>query len=275
MNDRASDGKLCLREFPKSLIGTTFTWYDNLKAECVDSWPTMSTLFLGKLYSAKRKITVIDLSKSGQRIRDEIGKYILRFKRLALDCHKDINEGTLVEICVRGMIPAFKGGLINFRFQNFVELEEAAERIADCVEETPIDPAWRHTVNTVSETPRNVRPNTNKERRDQFQTVSGNQGKNGWTRRDFTPPPQLPCSREHAFELLNQWVIRKEIQLLPIVVDVNKMDKNSAKYYHYHRRLGHPTEECFSIRSIFERKRASGELEGTKQAIEYDPFPRH
>ncbi|XP_026433050.1 uncharacterized protein LOC113330456 [Papaver somniferum] len=65
MNDRASDEKLCLKEFPKSLTGTTFTWYDNLKSESVDSWPTMSTLFLGKFYSSKRKITAIELSKSG------------------------------------------------------------------------------------------------------------------------------------------------------------------------------------------------------------------
>ncbi|XP_026439296.1 uncharacterized protein LOC113337984 [Papaver somniferum] len=275
MNDNASDGKLFLREFPKSLTGTAFTWYDNLKAESVDSWPTMSAVFLGKFYSSKRKITSIDLSKSGQRTREEIGKYILRFRRLALDCHEDISEGELVEICVRGMIPVFKRSLINFRFQTFVELDEAAERIADCVEEAPTDPTWCHTLSTISEVPRNVLSNTNKERGDQFQAVDGGQRRSGWTRQDSNSPPPLPCSREHAIELLNQWVTRKEIQLPPTVIDVNKMDKNAAKYCHYHQRLAHPTVECFTIRSIFERKCASGELEEAKQTIEYNPFPRH
>ncbi|XP_026383864.1 uncharacterized protein LOC113279386 [Papaver somniferum] len=241
-NDRASDGKLCLKEFPKSLTGTTFTWYDNLKAESVDSWPTMSTLFLRKFYSVKRKITTIDLSKNGQQMGKEIGKYILRFWRLELNYQEDISKETLVEICVRGMIPAFKGSLINFRFHTFVELEEAAERIADYIEEIPIDPSWRHTVSTVSEAPRNVRPNTNRERRDQFQTIGRNHGRSGRTRHDSNPPPPLPCRKERTVELLGQWVTEQEIQLPPTVVDVNKMDKNSARYCHYNRRLGHPTE---------------------------------
>ncbi|XP_026410455.1 uncharacterized protein LOC113305652 [Papaver somniferum] len=63
MNDRAADGKLCLREFPKSLTDMEFTWYDNIKPGSVHSWSAISTLFLRKFYSAKRKVTTIDLSK--------------------------------------------------------------------------------------------------------------------------------------------------------------------------------------------------------------------
>ncbi|XP_026396254.1 uncharacterized protein LOC113290880 [Papaver somniferum] len=275
MNDKATDGKLCLKEFPKSLTGTTFTWYDNLKEESVDSWQTMSALFLGKFYSAKRKITAIDLSKSGQRISEEVGKYISRFRRLTLYCHEEINEEALVEICIQGMAPAFRGSLINFRFQTFVELEEAAERIADCIKEAPIDSVWRTTVSTASGTPRNVRPNISKENKDQPPIDGRSRGRNRGSRRDYKTPPLIPCDKERAIRFLNQWISEGEIQLPPTTVDINKMDKNSAKYFHYHRRMGHPTEECFSIRSIFERKRAAGELETTRQTITYDPFPRH
>ncbi|XP_026396735.1 uncharacterized protein LOC113291414 [Papaver somniferum] len=101
MYDRATDGKQCLREFPKSLTDTTFTWYDNLKSGSINSWSTMSTLFLIKFYSAKRKVTTIDLSKCNQRSGEEIGKYIARFRLLTLNYHEDVREEALVEICVR------------------------------------------------------------------------------------------------------------------------------------------------------------------------------
>ncbi|XP_026458835.1 uncharacterized protein LOC113359411 [Papaver somniferum] len=225
MNDKATDGKLCLKEFPKSLTGTSFTWYDNLKEESVDSWKTLPALFLGKFYSAKRKITAIDLSKNG--------------------------------------------------FQTFVELEDAAERIVDCIKEIPVDSSWCTTVSTASGTPRNVKPNINKEKGDQPQADGRDQGRNRGSRRDYKTPPPLPCSKERAIKLLNQWVTEREVQLPPTTVDMNKMNKNSARYCHYHRRMGHSTEECFAIQSIFERKRSAGELEATRQTTEHDPFPRH
>ncbi|XP_026442471.1 uncharacterized protein LOC113342021 [Papaver somniferum] len=275
MNDKAIDGKLCLKESPKSLTGTSFTWYDNLKEESVDSWQTLSTLFLGKFYSDKKKITTIDLSKSGQRIGEEVGKYISRFRRLTLDCHEEINEEALVEIYVQGMTPTFRGSLINFIFHTFVELEEAGERIADCIEEAPTDSVWRTTVSTASGAPHNVRPNISKENRDQPQINGRSRGRNGGSRRDYKTPPPLPCGKERAIRFLNQWIAEGEIQLPPTTVDINKMDKNSSKYCHYHGRMGHPTEECFAIQSIFERKRAAGKLETTRQTITYDPFPRH
>ncbi|XP_026416857.1 uncharacterized protein LOC113312308 [Papaver somniferum] len=224
MNDMAKDRKICLKEFPKSLTGTAFTWYDNLKEESVDYWQTLSTLFLRKFYSTKRKITAIYLSKNG--------------------------------------------------FQTFVEIEEAAKRIADCIEEMLTDAVWRTTVSAATGTSRNVRPNVN-EGGNQYHVDGRNQVRNGGSKREYKTPPPLPCSKECTIKLLNQWVADREIQLPPTIVDINNMDQNSAKYCCYHRRMGHPTEECFAIRSIFERKRAAGELEATRQTIEHDPFPRH
>ncbi|XP_026398687.1 uncharacterized protein LOC113294506 [Papaver somniferum] len=80
MNNHATNGKLCMREYPKSLTDTTFTWYDNLKSGSINLWSTMSTLFLRKFYSAKRKLTTIDLSKCNQYPGEDIGKYIVRFR---------------------------------------------------------------------------------------------------------------------------------------------------------------------------------------------------
>ncbi|XP_026399495.1 uncharacterized protein LOC113295372 [Papaver somniferum] len=274
MNDRISDEKLCLRELPKSLPGTYFTWYDNLKEESIDSWPIMYSMFMGKFYSAKRKVTSIYLSRNGHMSGEEIGTYIARFRRTALDCHEDISEEALVEICVREMIQCFKGNLINFRFQTFVELEEAAERIADCMEELPAYVNWRHIVSITSVIP--YKPNNKEGSESRQQGGDLTQRKNIWIRKDSrSSPPLLPYGRERTVRLLNQWVAKGEVQLPPTVVDVNKMNKDAARYFHYHRRMGHPTVECLAIRSIFERKRESGELEAARQMIERDPFPCH
>ncbi|XP_026433074.1 uncharacterized protein LOC113330482 [Papaver somniferum] len=265
MNDRANDEKLCLKELPKSLTGTTYSWYDNLKEESVDSWKTLSTLFLGKFYSAERKITAIDLSMSRQRVGEDIGKYISRFRRLTLDCHEDINEEALVDICVRGMTPDFKGILINLKFQNFVELEEAADRIVNFIEDVPKESTWRTTIGAVLGTSYDEKSSARRENWNRPQGYGRNQGRGGIGRRDNKAPPPLPCSKDRIIKLLNQWVAEGEIKLPPTMVDINKMEKSSTNYRHYHRRMGHPTEECFAIRSIFERKRIAGELERTKK----------
>ncbi|XP_026416907.1 uncharacterized protein LOC113312366 [Papaver somniferum] len=200
MNDRSIDGNLCLREFPKLLTETAFTWYDNLKPGSISSWVDLSTLFLRKFYSAKRKVTTIDLSKCNQRLEEDVGKDITRFRHFALSFHEEIKEDALVEICVRGMISCFKKSLVNFQFLTFVELEEAAARIADCVEESNSDYIWRNAVNTVSTTPRNTRTNNKQE---------------GWGAQTnqsyrYQPlPPPLPCSKEQIVGLLEQWVENK------------------------------------------------------------------
>ncbi|XP_026416767.1 uncharacterized protein LOC113312227 [Papaver somniferum] len=252
MNDRASDGKLCLREFPKSLTEAAFSWYDNLKPGSIISWTDLSTHFLRNFYSAKRKVTTIDLSKCNQRLGEDIGKYITWFRHFALDCHEDVKEDALVEICVRGMIPCFKKSLVNFRFPTFVEMEEAAARIADCVEESNSDYVWRSAVNTVSTTPRNTCANNNPE---------GWGAQTNQSYKDQPLPPPLPCSKEQIIVLLQQWVTNKEIQLPPTRTDPNDIHKSNSRYCHFHRRVQHPTVDCYNLRRMFQKKLEVGEIE--------------
>ncbi|XP_026428828.1 uncharacterized protein LOC113324753 [Papaver somniferum] len=249
MNDRATDGKLYLREFLKSLTKTTFTWYDNLKQGSIISWVDLSTLFLRKSYSAKRKVTTIGLRKCNQRLEKDVGKYITRFCHFALNCHEDIKEDSLVEICVRGMIPCFKKILVNFQFPAFVEIEEAAARIVDCVEESNSDYIWHNAVNTVSTTPRNTRANNKQE---------GWGAQTNHSYRDQLLPPPLPCSKEQIVRLLEQWVENKEIQLPPTRAYPSDIHKSDARYCHFHRRVQHPTVDCYNLGRMFQKV---GEIE--------------
>lgn len=121
---------------------------------------------------------------------------------MALDCHEDISEEALVEICVRGMIQSFKGSMINFRFQTFVELEEPAKRIADCIEESPTDVIWSHTVSTTSIIP--YKSNNKEGSGSRQQGGDLTQRKNRWIRRDSrSSPPLLLYGKEEIVLLLD------------------------------------------------------------------------
>ncbi|XP_026378436.1 uncharacterized protein LOC113272858 [Papaver somniferum] len=224
MNDRASDGKLCLREFPKSLTDMAFSW----------------------------KVTTIDLSKCNQRLGEDIGKYITQFRHFALDCHENVKEDALVEICVRGMIPFFKKSLVNFRFPTLVELDEAAARIADYIEESNSDYVWHNAVNTVSITPRNNRANNNQE---------GWGAQTNQSYRDQPLPLPFPCDKEQIVGLQEQWMEDKEIQLPLTKANPTDTQKSNARYCHFHRRVQHPTVDCYNLIRMFQKKLEGGEFE--------------
>ena len=220
MNAYAQDENLCMKEFPKSLTDNAFTWYDNLKPGSISSWPAMIQLFLKKFYSAQRRITAIDLGRCTQRLGEEIGKFITRFRDFALECHEDIPEERLVEICIRGMDTVFRLNLTNFRFQTFMEVEEAAARISDCADIMSAGVnAWQsHSVNAASSEPGNFRGRGG---HTTFGSYRGGQSgrRGGRTDGGRNPPPPLPCSKEQILGLLDQWIANKEETLPPVITE--------------------------------------------------------
>ncbi|XP_026429228.1 uncharacterized protein LOC113325235 [Papaver somniferum] len=44
-------------------------------------------------------------------------------------------------------------------------------------------------------------------------------------------------------------------------MDPNATDKNDVRYCHYHRRIHHPTIDCYNLRRMFQRKLEIGEIE--------------
>ncbi|XP_026433779.1 uncharacterized protein LOC113331266 [Papaver somniferum] len=279
MNAYAQDESLCMREFPKSLTDNAFTWYDNLKPGSISSWPSMVQLFLKKFYSAQRRVTAIDLGRCTQRVGEEIGTYITRFRDLTLECHEDIPEERLVEICIRGMDAIFRKNLTNFKFQTFVEVEEVASRISDWADVMKSGTSrhnWKlHFVNTASNDQGGDR---GKGGAAYFGPHRGGQSGRRGRRADggrSNPPPPLPCSREHIIGLLEQLVANKEETLPPVATEPTAEDKMHERYCHYHRRVHHPTVKCFYLRYIVQRKRAICELELGEQSIQKDSLPQH
>ncbi|XP_026383836.1 uncharacterized protein LOC113279358 [Papaver somniferum] len=250
-------------------------WYDNLKPGSIISWPAMVQHFLKKFYSAQRRVTAIDLGRCTQRVGEEIGKFITRFRDFTLECHEDIPEERLVEICIRGMDVIFRLNLTNFKFQTFIEVEEAASRISDCADAGASGHCWQlHSVNAASNDQGGDR---GKGGIAVFGPYQGGQSsrRGGRTDGGRPKPPPLPCSREQIVGLLEQWVANKKQTLPHVVTEPTAADKMHERYCHYHRRVHHPITECFSLRYIVKMKRARGELEIGEQSIQKDPLPQH
>lgn len=50
----------------------------------------------------------------------------------------------------------------------------------------------------------------------------------------------------------------------PTKVDPSTLDISDARYCHFHRRIQHPTVDCFNPRMMFQKKLEIGEIEMNK-----------
>ncbi|XP_026435110.1 uncharacterized protein LOC113332818 [Papaver somniferum] len=279
MNAYAQYESLCMREFPKSLTDNAFTWYDKLKPGSISSWSAMVQLFQKKFYSAQRRVMAIDLGRCTQRVGEEIGKYITRFRDFTLECHEDTPEERLVEICIRGMDAIFRLNLTNFKFQTFVEVEEAATRISYCADVMNSGTSGHNfQLNSINIASNNQGSDRGKGGSAAFGPYrEGQPGRRGGKADGgrSNPLPPLSCSREKKKGLREKWVAKKEENLSPVATEPTATDKMHERYCHYHRRVNHPTVECFSLRYIVQRRRARGELEIGEQNIQKDLLPQH
>ncbi|XP_026400252.1 uncharacterized protein LOC113296137 [Papaver somniferum] len=224
-----------------------------------------------------RRVTSIDLGRYTQRVGEEIGKFITRFRDFILECHEDILEERLVEINIRGIDAIFRLSLTNFKFQTFVDVKEVAARISDCADVMNSGAGghnWKtHSVNAASNDQGGDRGKA---------TAFGPYRRGQSSRRDGredggrpNPPPPLPCSGEQVVGLLEQWIANKEDTLPHVATEPTATDKLHEQYCYYHRKVHHPTVECFYLRYIVQRKRAKGELKIGEQRIHKYPLPQH
>lgn len=97
MGAYADNGDPCLREFSKSLDDRAYTWYTTFPLVSVKSWEDMVELFCGKYFQVGEKITFVNLNSTKQVSREDLLRYIHRFRDISLDCYANYEESELVE----------------------------------------------------------------------------------------------------------------------------------------------------------------------------------
>ena len=97
------DDDLKLKEFSKSLTKKDYTWHVNLQLGSVDSWSSMCKMLLENFFSTQERVTLIDMGRIRQKLKEDLMEYIERFREHSLDIQDVCDEKELVKICIQGM----------------------------------------------------------------------------------------------------------------------------------------------------------------------------
>lgn len=97
MGPHARDKELCLREFAKSLVDRTYTWYTTLRPRSIGNWDDMTEKFCAKYYPGEDKVTFANLQTMKQRAGEDHVQFIKRFEDISL-----------VETCISNMLYDYK-----------------------------------------------------------------------------------------------------------------------------------------------------------------------
>lgn len=85
--------------------------------------------------------------------------------------------------------------------------------------------------------------------------------------------PPYPCSMKEVLIILNKWVQDGAINLPEVEREPSSSDKKHERYCAYHRRVKHPTSDCWSLKRIFSRKVKANELEFTTSPDDVSAMP--
>ena len=85
-------------------------------------------------------------------------------------------------------------------------------------------------------------------------------------------PAKTPLEKYQIDALVKVWIEDGEIKLRPIERKPTLEEKRDPRYCLYHRKVGHPTPNYYSVRKIYHNKGQRGEI---IQAIEKNPLPSH
>ncbi|KAF7826492.1 reverse transcriptase [Senna tora] len=278
------DKELRLREFSKSLIGKAYTWYNKLAPESICSWKEMAIAFCGKFFESQPTVHVMDLGRVKQRNGEDAIAFIKRYRDLALECKEAMPEADLVYGCVTNMSSSVRLFLEQANITTFAELIERAQRTVASMKKAQKrareEAAHLMTVATVEE--QLTRTSNQQGSRRQYSQVPPptsyeNTCTNGDTRPPSwrgRPPPPYPCSMEDVYTLLEIWVRDGNIELPKVKHQVTEADRKSGHFCVFHQSTTHPTEDCYQLRQIFQRRYKARELEATTN-VQNLPLPAH
>ena len=258
------DDDLKLKEFSKSLTEKAYTWYVNLPPGSVDSWGTMCKMFLEKFFSTQERVTLTDMGRIRQRPKEDLMEYIERFRERSLDIQDICDERELVKICIQGMFTEYAVHLENLSLLSFATLVENARR----------------TNNSVLRQ-RGGGGRFNK-REPSVNSVQSEDSKAGKKPRVDKPrigrpteTPTYPCPMGKVHAMMDQWLRDGNLKLPRVERLPTQEEKNNPKFCRFHRTVGHPTKDCFTLKRIFNERVRNGELIIEDNDVRNNPLPAH
>lgn len=102
--EASNDDYLKLRLFPSSLTGQAFTWYVNLLPNSIFTWEDMQNQFQSHFSRTDPGVSMADLARIRQQVRETTEQYRMRFKRAKVRCQVNIlPESEFVKLAQDGL----------------------------------------------------------------------------------------------------------------------------------------------------------------------------
>ena len=96
-------------------------------------------------------------------------------------------------------------------------------------------------------------------------------------KRNQPTPPEIPLAQNQIIALVRMWIEDGVLRPLPVQTPPTPEETRNPKFCLFHKKIGHSTSDCYTVRKIYHEKAQRGEilLGQQQQRAENNPFPNH
>ncbi|KAM1786196.1 hypothetical protein ACFX12_039014 [Malus domestica] len=263
---------LLVRQFVQSLKGSAFTWYTQLEPGSILTWDDMQRAFLAQFVSSKKKVTLMDLAQTTQRLGESASEFITRWRSLNLQCMEKISEFSAVQICYNNLIPEIATFVGIAEPRTFDELVSKASNVEKQMSRKNVIGKMIQDLENKSDTKNGDNKRMSKKGDSMATFVKVDKKSDNIKRKEETKGTRRLSLKErkevkYSFDDEDVGTIFDELLAAKMITlpepkrpaEVNKTD--DPKYCRYHRLISHTIEDCYILKDIIQEKINKHEIE--------------
>lgn len=250
---------LLIRQFVQSLKGAAFTWYTQLQPGSILTWDDMQKAFLAQFVSSRKKISIIDLADTKQKLAESTNEFISRWRGLSLQCSEKLSEQSAVQMCSNNLLPEIATFVSTAEPQTFDALVSKASNV-----EKQIARKKSLTQGAIFKNQRtdNTRDSlaTFVKTDEKSDTCKGKERSRKLTLKERREV-KYTFDDDDVEQILNELCKAKAIEL-PESKRPSEVNKTKDhQFCRYHRIVSHPTKDCFILKNIIQEMINKKEIE--------------
>ena len=247
------------RCFPATLKGVAQDWFNSLPAGCINCFTTLSLLFVGNFsYNIPPRKTRLNLATIVQGKNEGLRSYVQRFNQEKAQIHNLPDEMAYSEF-LRGLRHnGFKFDLVRKKIRSYAGVLREAEAYIEAADFCSL---------TKSEQPAKGAEKKQSSQQDSAgRTREGNKRKEIWVAEDKQPKSKKSKTYEPQYEFNKDgYSILMEIKdkfefEKPQPLRGSAQYRNKNKYCHYHKDVGHDTNDCINLKRLLDKLADKGLL---------------
>ena len=239
---------LMVRSFVGTLRGPAFDWYRRLKPGSINSWEDLESMFLAHFFDDDTEVSIRTLFDEKQKGGESVDTFIKRFRNLAMNCRDPVTEEFLLQTCQNNLSIDILDVMGIEPLNTWKELKARGEQAERFIRRRKVE-RNQPMVNPLDsdlvphdeeDVPATIIDDdqTSQQQSWEQQENSDEELQNEYSFKDEDVPA--------IFETLLE---NNKIKLPPITHQEEDGDSADPTYCEYHRRILHPTKECFALKN--------------------------